>query len=184
MQAKITLYRQCRKETSHKILFHAKRRTKLPWAPASRSLVLCNIPLRGMASRRIHCRAFLPMPFRSCFGLTSHRALVACTCTCNCKYMTMQLQVHDHAINPLWRSGCLEASGRESLRQGLRDVVQQRESCRVMLSGPRSASQVVMAVSGTPQKPCRPAHWPVSSRLGILVTTGTSESAVFRQSLA
>ena len=50
--------------------------------------------------------------------------------------------------------------------------------------GPRMASQVLMAVSGTPQKPCRLTHCPVSRRLGILVTTGTCESAMFVQSLA
>ena len=46
------------------------------------------------------------------------------------------------------------------------------------------ASQVVMAVSGTPQIPCRLQFCPVSSRLWIFVTTGTCDRAMFLQSFA
>ena len=47
---------------------------------------------------------------------------------------------------------------------------------------PSIASHVLMAVSGTPQKPWRLQHWPERKRFRIFVTTGSCESAMLLQS--
>lgn len=48
----------------------------------------------------------------------------------------------------------------------------------MMVLTPKIASQVLMAVSGTPQKPCRLLFCPVRKRLVIFVTTGTCDKAM------